>query len=57
MGNFLYKRGEIEEAISTYRKGLQLDPSNAELRSKLEEAVTACRKENAILNESLQCGD
>ena len=56
MGDFHLGRGEYDDAISSYQEGLNLDPSNGALRQKLEGAIKACRKENAILNEGLSCG-
>ena len=56
LGDFHLQRGEYDDAISSYQRGLQVDPSNSTLRQKLEAAIKACRKENAILNEGLSCG-
>jgi len=56
MGDFLLGRGEYDDAIASYQKGLKLDPSNALLLQKLEAGIKACKKENAILNEGLKCG-
>jgi tetratricopeptide (TPR) repeat protein len=56
LGDFHYKRGENDDAIASYEEGLKMDPSNAELRHRLEETINACKKENAILNESFKCG-
>jgi len=56
MGNFHLGRGEYDDAIANYQEGLRLDPSNAELRQLLEKTITACKKENAILNEGFSCG-
>ncbi len=56
LGDFHLGRGEYDEAINSYKGGLQLDPSNSVLREKLNSAIRACRKENAILNEGLSCG-
>ena len=56
MGDFHLGRGEYEDAIGSYAEGLKLDPSNATLRQKLDAAINACKKENAILGESLNCG-
>ncbi|MGD0225301.1 MAG: protein kinase [Terriglobia bacterium] len=56
LGDFYYKRGEYGKAITAYQEGLNLDPSNAELHQKLDETIKACKKENAILGESLNCG-
>jgi serine/threonine protein kinase len=57
MGNWLAGRGEYDEAITAYRKGLQADPSNAELRTKLEQTIKTCQSESAILHEGYKCGD
>jgi serine/threonine-protein kinase len=56
MGKFHLGRGEYDDAIASFREGLKLDPSNAELHQKLQEAINACKKENDILNEGLKCG-
>jgi len=49
-------RGEFDDAIAAYRRGLQLDPYNTGIREKVREAIKACNKENAILNKRLNCG-
>jgi hypothetical protein len=56
MGIFHAGRSEYDAAITNFQDGLRLDPSNAELRQKLEETIRVCKKENAILNEGLKCG-
>ncbi len=56
LGDFHLGRGEYDDAISSYQRGLQLDPSNSVLQQKLDGAIKACKKENAILNEGLSCG-
>jgi tetratricopeptide (TPR) repeat protein len=56
LGDFHLGRGEYDDAIASYEEGLKLDPSNAALRQKLDGAIKACKKENAILNEGLNCG-
>jgi hypothetical protein len=56
MGDFHLGRGEYDDAISQYQDGLRLDPSCPELQQRLEGAIKACKKENAILNESFNCG-
>jgi hypothetical protein len=56
LGIFHLGRGEYDEAITFFQEGLRLDPTNAELHKKLDDAITACKKENAILNEGLKCG-
>jgi TPR repeat len=40
-GDWHKKRGEYKEAISAYEKGLALDPSNPELKRKIQEARNA----------------
>jgi hypothetical protein len=56
LGDWHLGRGEYDDAIKAYQEGLGMAPSNAELRQKLDHAVTACKQENAILNEGLRCG-
>lgn len=60
MGKFHLGRGEYDDAISSFQKGLELDPTDPamrqELQQELENAIRACKKENAILNEGLKCG-
>jgi hypothetical protein len=56
LGDFHLGRGEYDDAIANYQKGLELDPSNGVLQQKLDGAIKACKKENAILNEGLSCG-
>jgi tRNA A-37 threonylcarbamoyl transferase component Bud32 len=56
-GDFYLKRGEYDDAIAAYQAGLQLDPSNPQLREKLQTAIARCKKENAILKEGLKCGE
>jgi len=56
MGKWHLGRGEYDDAIASFREGLKLDPTNAELRQKLEETINACKKENDILNEGFKCG-
>ena len=56
MGDFHVTRGEYDDAIASYQKGLKLDPSNSLLLQKLEAGIKACKKENAILNEGMKCG-
>jgi hypothetical protein len=56
LGDFHLGRGEYDDAISSYQRGLQLDPSNSAIRQKLEGAIKACKKENAILSEGFSCG-
>jgi cytochrome c-type biogenesis protein CcmH/NrfG len=56
MGDFHFKLGEYDDAIASFREGLKLDPSNAELRQKLQEAIKACQSERATLGGNLKCG-
>ena len=56
MGRFHRQRGEYDDAIASFQRGLRLDPSNAEIRKELDATITACKKENSILNEGLKCG-
>jgi len=57
MGDFHYKRYEYDDAIQAYREGLNLDPSNADLRQKLEQAIKVCKTEKATLGENFKCGE
>jgi serine/threonine-protein kinase len=56
LGDFHLGRGEYDDAIASYQKGLQLDPSNLVLKNKLEGAVNTCKTESKILNENFKCG-
>jgi cytochrome c-type biogenesis protein CcmH/NrfG len=56
LGKFLAKNGQYDEAIATFRQGLQLDPSNAELQNQLAETIKACQAENKTLGENNKCG-
>ncbi len=56
LGDFYLRRGDYDCAISAYQQGLKLDPSNSDLRQKLDSAIKTCKQENAILNEGLKCG-
>ncbi len=56
LGKFHYDRGEFDEAIEAYQRGLTLDPSNSELQEVLTRTIDACRKENALLGEHFKCG-
>ena len=56
LGDFHLGRGEYDDAIANYQKGLEMDPSNGVLQQKLDGAIKACKKENAILNEGRSCG-
>lgn len=56
LGDFQLSRGEYEEAIASYQRGLSVDPGNTTLQVKLHAAMRACQKDNAILNAGLNCG-
>lgn len=56
LGDFHLGRGEYDDAIASYQKGLQLDPSNAVLKNKLDAAINTCKTESKILSESFKCG-
>ena len=56
LGDFHLQRGEYDDAISSYQRGLQLDPSNSVLRQKLAGAINTCKIESKILGESFRCG-
>ncbi len=51
MGTFYVKHEEYDKAIASFKEGLQMDPSNAELRQELQEAIRECR----ILNPKDPC--
>jgi serine/threonine-protein kinase len=55
-GKYHRDRGEYDEAITSYQEGLQLDPSNAQLRQELEKTIKACKSERAALGENFKCG-
>jgi serine/threonine protein kinase len=50
-GDFFLKRGEYDSAIDAYEKGLNLDPSNQDLREKLERTRKARDIERKILQQ------
>ena len=52
MGTWHLKRGEYDKAIASFQEGLRIDPSNAELRQALQEAIKECK----ILNQGDKCG-
>jgi hypothetical protein len=56
MGDFHVSRGEYDDAISSYQQGMKLDSSNSDLRLKLDNAIKACKRENAVMNEGMKCG-
>ncbi len=47
LGDFYRDRGEYDNAIREYKRGLSLDPSNAELRDRIRRARNAKRAETA----------
>ena len=56
MGDFHLGRGEWDDAIAYYKEGLRLNPSNADLRLKLDDAISVCKKENTLLHKDFKCG-
>jgi hypothetical protein len=48
-GDFFLKRGEYDSAIAAYQEGLNLDPSNQELRDKLDKTKKARDIERKVL--------
>ncbi|MBZ5671185.1 MAG: protein kinase [Acidobacteriia bacterium] len=48
-GDFFLKRGEYDSAINAYQEGLNLDPSNQQLRDKLEQTKKARDIERRVL--------
>jgi cytochrome c-type biogenesis protein CcmH/NrfG len=48
LGDFHYENGEYDEAISSYQAALKLDPSNAEVKKKLQKAQHAKNTEANI---------
>ncbi|HLY59377.1 MAG TPA: protein kinase [Terriglobia bacterium] len=50
LGDFYLSRGEYDNAITEFQKGLSLDPSNATLREKLDRAKKAKAAESRVLN-------
>lgn len=49
LGNFFFDRGEYDKAIEEYQKGLRLDPTNRDLRSRLNRAQKARDAEARVL--------
>ncbi len=47
-GDFYYDNGEYDNAIGAYQKGLNVDPSNAELRQKIQKARNAKATETGV---------
>ena len=56
LGDFHLARGEYEDAIASYQRGLSADPGNTTLQEKLHAAMRACQKDNAVLSAGLNCG-
>jgi hypothetical protein len=50
-GDFFLKRGEYDSAINAYQEGLNLDPSNQDLREKLDKTKKARDIERKILQQ------
>jgi hypothetical protein len=48
MGDFYFDRGEYEPAINEYQQGLNADPTNRELKSKLVRARGAKSAEERL---------
>ena len=55
-GDSYLGEGKYDDAIASYQEGLKMDPSNAEIRYKLNAAIESCKKENSVLNLGLKCG-
>ena len=45
------KRGEYDSAVAAYQEGLNLDPSNQDLRDKLDKTKKARDIEKKILQQ------
>ena len=56
MGDFHLGRDEFDDAIAAYEEGLKEDPSNAELRQKLDATIKTCKHLNAIHYRDFNCG-
>jgi hypothetical protein len=50
-GDFFLKRGEYDSAVAAYQEGLNLDPSNQDLRDKLDKTKKARDIEKKILQQ------
>jgi serine/threonine-protein kinase len=48
LGDLHYNRGEYDEAIAEYKRGLEADPSNAVLRTKIDRAEKAKAAEQRL---------
>ena len=53
LATFFLGHGEYDEAIGALQEGLKIDPSNAEMRKKLEETIRACTTERKALGGEL----
>jgi serine/threonine-protein kinase len=49
LGDFYLKDGKYDQAIRAYKDGLQIDPTNEELRSRIGKAMTAKAAEERVL--------
>jgi len=49
LGDFYIKDGKYADAIKAYQEGLNLDPSNPDLRDKMERAKKAKAAEERVL--------
>jgi serine/threonine-protein kinase len=49
LGDFYLKDGKYDQAIRAYKDGLQIDPTNEELRSRIGKAMTAKAAEDRVL--------
>lgn len=56
LGDFHLQRGEYDDAIESYQRGLRINPSDAALRARLNSAIESCKKEVAILHTEDKCG-
>jgi cytochrome c-type biogenesis protein CcmH/NrfG len=57
LATFFLGHGEYDEAIGALQEGLKIDPSNAEMRKKLEETIRACTTERKALGGNYKCGE
>jgi tetratricopeptide (TPR) repeat protein len=48
LGDFHYDRGEYDDAITEYRRGLEADPSNGVLQTKMRRAQRAKEAEQRL---------
>ena len=56
-GRYHLGRGEYDEAIAAFEKGVALDPSNPDIRQQLKKAINACKAERGVLGRGLKCGE